>query len=332
MRIDAGRDHVGGELFAALENDACCAAVLDEDFANRRFGADFDAGFSRCAGDGVRNGAGAATAEAPGAESAVDFAHIVMEKNVGGAGRADAEKCADDAGGGHGGFENVGFKPLVEEIGGAHGHKLDEGVALVGREFAETLQQEVELLEIARIESSGVGGNHGEHGLHEAAHRRHHFREFVVGFGVEAGVAANVADGFGVVVHAPEVVAAGHGREGAVEREDFQAVAREIEFADDFRAKKRDEVRTCGKKKTGEYFFSDSGATEDVAAFEYDDFFPGFGEIGGVDQTVVTAADDDNIVVLTHGAGLRYDSREKWAAMTTHFTGRRDEAQALQRR
>jgi hypothetical protein len=54
--------------------------------------------------------------------------------------------------------------------------------------------------------------------------------------------------------------------------------------------------------------------------------------IPSVDQTVVTAADDDNIVVLTHCAGLRYDSREKWEAMTKHFTGRRDEAQALQRR
>ncbi len=77
-------------------------------------------------------------------------------------------------------------------------------------------------------------------------------------------------------------------------------MAREIEFADDFRAKKRDDIRTFGKKKAGEDFFSDRSAAEDVAAFENDDFLPGFGKIGGVDQSVVTAADDDNVVVLTH--------------------------------
>jgi len=49
-------------------------------------------------------------------------------------------------------------------------------------------------------------------------------------------MAADVANGFSVVVDAPEVVATGHGREGAVERKNLQAVAREIEFTNDFRA------------------------------------------------------------------------------------------------
>ena len=49
----------------------------------------------------------------------------MMEENVGGTGRTNAEKRADDARGGHGGFEDVGLEPLVEEVGGAHGHQLD---------------------------------------------------------------------------------------------------------------------------------------------------------------------------------------------------------------
>ena len=64
----------------------------------------------------------------------------------------------------------------------------------------------------------GSGRDHREQGLHEAAHRGHHLGEFVVGFGVDAGVAADFADGFGVIVHAPEMVTVGHGGEGAVER------------------------------------------------------------------------------------------------------------------
>jgi hypothetical protein len=77
-------------------------------------------------------------------------------------------------------------------------------------------------------------------------------------------------------------------------------VARKIEFANNFRTEERDNVRTLGKKKAGDDFFSDSGAAEDMAAFQHDDPLPCFGKISGVYQAVVTAADDDNIVVLPH--------------------------------
>jgi len=311
MGVDAGGDDVGEDFFTGLENDACGAAILCENFADGRFGADFNAGFASSISNGVGDRARSAAAEAPRTKRAVDFAHVVVKENVGSARRTNAEERADDAGGGHGGLEHIGFEPLVEKIGGAHGHELDEGVALVGRKFAETLEEEVQLLEILRIERGGIGGNHGEHGLHEAAHGRHHLREFVVGFGVKAGVAADIADGFGVVVHAPEVVAAGHGREGSVERENFQAVAREIEFTDDFGAKERDDVRAFGKKKAGDDFFGDGGAAENVAAFENDDLLPCFGEIRGVDQAIVAAADDDYVVVLPHSVGLRHQSATK---------------------
>ena len=113
-------------------------------------------------------------------------------------------------------------------------------------------------------------------------------------------MAANVADGLSVIVYAPEIIAAGHGRERAVEREDFQAVARKIEFANDFGAKKRDNVRTFGEKKTGEDFFGDSGAAQNVAAFEDDNLLAGLREVCGVDQAVVATADDDNVVLLPH--------------------------------
>ncbi len=118
----------------------------------------------------------------------------MMEENVSSAGRANTEERADDSGRGHSGFEDVGLKPLVEKISGAHGHELDESVALVGGEFAEALHEKVQLLEIFGIERGGIGRNHREQRLHEATHGRHHLREFVVGLGVEAGVAANVAD------------------------------------------------------------------------------------------------------------------------------------------
>jgi len=47
-------------------------------------------------------------------------------------------------------------------------------------------------------------------------------------------------------------------------------------------------------------FFGDGGASENVAALQYDDFLSRFGEVGGVDESIVAAADDDNVVVLPH--------------------------------
>src|SRR5580698_5318649 len=238
--IDARRNNVGVNFFAAFEDDALRDAILNENFRDCHFLADFDAGFESCAGDGVGNGASAAAAETPGAEGAINFAHVVMEQNVGGAGRTDAEKCADDSGSGHGGFEDVGLKPLVKEIGGAHGHELDEIIFVFGGEILETLGEEGEFFQVTRIQGSRIGRNHAEDWFYEAAHGDHGFAKLFVGFGVELGVALEFAASFSVIVLAPEVVAVGHGGHGAVERENFQAVAREIEIANDFWSKQRD--------------------------------------------------------------------------------------------
>jgi len=106
------------------------------------------------------------------------------------------------------------------------------------------------------------------------------------------------------------VVAVEHGGEGAVERENFEAVAGEIEFANDFGAEERDYVRAFGEKEAGDDFFGNGGAAEDAAAFEDDHFFTGFGQVGGVDEAIVTASDDNDIVELRHALGLQYEEEE----------------------
>jgi hypothetical protein len=202
--IDAGRNNVRVNFFAgAFEHNAARDAVLDENFRDGSFFADFDSGFDGGCTDGVGDCSGAAAAKAPGAKCAIDFAHVVVEQDVGGAGRANAEKRADDARGGHRGFERVGLKPLVEKIGGAHGHELDEIVFVFGFEILETLAEEGEFFQVARIERSGIRRNHGQNRFDETAHGDHGLAKFFVGFGVELGVALEFAACFSVVVLAP---------------------------------------------------------------------------------------------------------------------------------
>src|ERR1700675_1405900 len=68
--IDAGRDDVGVDLIAVAEHYALRLAVLDEDFRSGGFGANLDACFASCVGDGVGDCARTAAGKAPGAESA----------------------------------------------------------------------------------------------------------------------------------------------------------------------------------------------------------------------------------------------------------------------
>ena len=294
--IDAGGNCVGVDFVTVGEDYAFGFAVFDDDFRDGGLGANFDSGFAGGVGDGIGDCSGAAAGESPGAECAVDFSHVVMQQNVGGSGRAHAEKRADDSRRRHGGLEHVGLEPLIEKIDGAHGHELDLVVFVVARHALKALADEEQLHQFARVEGVGVGRDHAQDRLHEAAHGLHGFAEFVVGFGVDAGVAGDLAMSFAVVVHAPEVVAAGHGGERAVERKDFEAVARKVEVADDFRPQQRHYVGADGELEAGKDFFGAGGAAENVAAFEHQNFLSGALQVGGVDQAVVASADHDYIV------------------------------------
>ena len=95
-RIDTGRNDVGANLFAILENDAPGLAVRNDDFRDRRFTAYLGAGFARCRGNRVRYRARSSAHKPPRPECAVDFAHIMVQQNVGRARRSNAEEGSDN--------------------------------------------------------------------------------------------------------------------------------------------------------------------------------------------------------------------------------------------
>ncbi len=294
--IDARRDDGRVVLVAGGGGDADRLAVFNQDLRDRNLRLDFHTGFASGVGNGVGDGAGSSAGETPGAKCAVDLAHVVVQQDVGGAGRAHAEKRADDSRRRHGGLEHVGLEPLVEEIDRAHGHELHLVVLVFAVEVFEAAAQEQQLHQVFGIERRGVGRHHGEDGLHEAAHLQHGLAELLVGFGVELGVARDFAARLAVIVDAPEIVAVGHGSERTVERQNFEPVARQIEFANDLGPQQRNYVGADGKLEAGENFFGAGGTAENVAALEHQDFLAGAGQISGVDQAVVSAADYDGVI------------------------------------
>ncbi len=132
----------------------------------------------RCAGgagDGLGHAARAALGDAPGAEGAVDLAHVVVQQHVGRARRAHAQEGADDARGRHRGLERLRLEPALQEVGRAHRHELDEGraagVAAGPRSRATSAGQRRGC--IPWVRPSRVAGRHAQDGLDEARHLRH---------------------------------------------------------------------------------------------------------------------------------------------------------------
>src|SRR5262249_53072580 len=108
--------------------------------------------------------------------------------------------------------------------------------------------------------------------------------------------AGNFPPGLAVVVHAPEIVPARHGRKGAIKRQDLKAVARQIEVANDLRPEKRNHVGTDRKLETGKDFFRHSGAAHHVTSLTDKHFLPSARKISSVVQAIMPAADHDYIV------------------------------------
>ena len=220
-----------------------------------------------------------------------------MQQHVGRPGRAHAQECADNAGGRHRRLEHIRLKPLIEKINGAHGHELHLVVLVLARHCLEAPADEQKLHQLAWVQRVRVRRHHAENRFYEPAHRLHRFAEFVVGFRVHAGVARNLAVRLAMIVHAPQVVAAGHGRERTVEWKNLQAMAGKIEVANNLRPQQRDHVGADRKLEPLNDLFRASRSPEHVATLEHQHFLAGAREISGIDQPVVASADDDGVVL-----------------------------------
>ena len=158
----------------------------------------------------------------------------------------------------------------------------------------------------ARVERGRVRRDDRQDRLDEAGHVDHQLAVFLVRLGVARRPAAQLAHRPAVVVDTPQVVptalrraVAGMQRgEGPVERQDVEAVLRELEVADDLGPQERHDVREHAEAEAREELLGDSGASEDGPLFEHERLQAGAREVRRAHETVVAAADDDRVVAL----------------------------------
>src|SRR4051812_40719704 len=87
-------------------------------------------------------------------------------------------------------------------------------------------------------------------------------------------------------------------RERALERQDLQPVARELELADDLRAQQAHHVGEDGEAKAGKHFFAHRRAAHLFTTLEYQHLAADSREIRRTREPIVAAADDDGVVGL----------------------------------
>src|SRR6267154_4735897 len=104
----------------------------------------------------------------------------------------------------------------------------------------------------------------------------------------------------GMIVDAPQMISVGHRRERAVERQNLQAMTRQIQFANDLRAEQGNDVRTNRELETRKDFLGHRGAAQHMPSFEYEHTFARARQIRGINQAVVAAADYNDVIFLSH--------------------------------
>ena len=161
--------------------------------------------------------------------------------------------------------------------------------------FWKVRRRPVSGVKLAWVAAGQVGRDDAQDRLDEPGHLDHELAVLLVGLGVAQAPAPELADRPAVVVDPPQVVVLER-RERAVEGQDVEAVLRQVELADDLGAEQADDVARDAEPEAREDLLGHRRAAEQVALLEDDGLQAGPGEVGGADEPVVTAADDDRVV------------------------------------
>ena len=235
-----------------------------------------------------------------------------MQQHVGRARRIRARVVADDAVEAVHRLERLALEPVIQIVAGGHreqrqqlaprahveppqaaadarrAHQLRQRRAPAAFEHVRRRGQR-QLPQHVRdgLEPLGVFGQAGRIARREARHLR-----------LRAALAG-------------EQIAAVGGRQevGAAPLDDAQAVAGEIEVADDLRVQERDRIGGDRVAEPGMELLGDRGAADQRAPLEHGDLEPGAGQVRGAHQPVVSATDDQRIATavaaprrLSHGS------------------------------
>ena len=164
------------------------------------------------------------------------------------------------------------------------------------------------LHQLARVERRGIRGGRVHDPLGDVAELGHRQPELRVPLRVQRAELGDLAPGPLLVPPARQRAPVEQRREGAVERDELEPEARQVELADDVGPEQADDVGADREGEARVELLAHRRAAQDVAPLEHEHLAPGPGQVGGAGEAVVAAADDDRVVVRArwlHGFLLR---------------------------
>ena len=314
LHIGVGDDEPAMNLLAAGQHHAHRPASLDQYALDLGAGADGAAGSLEGSGERLGDGPHAAARIAPGADRAVDLAHVMVQQHVGRAGRHRPQRRADDAGDGEIGLDDVGLEILVEEIRDRHRPEAQRQRHLFPAQPGEFLAEIKHLAEVARPEACRVGRGAHQKRLDEAALPRHIAGIAVVGLRVALREPRELAAVCVVVAAVGEIVAVMGEHRPALVGDDLQAEARQLQVAHDLGPEQRADIGAIGIEEAPRQLAAGGCASDPVVLFHHQYVEPGTLQVAGVDQPVVAAADDDRVPALHRGAFIVAAFMSIWPA------------------
>ncbi len=297
LRIEVGDDCAAANRLALARHDPDAAAVLDQHLAHRGIGPDLDAGRPGGARHGLGDGAHAADGMTPDALLAVDLAEGVMQQHIGRAGLIRAGEIADDAVEAVDCFDRVAFEPAIEIIAGRHGEEVEQFAPMLDVEPFQPACQRAALSSSGKAASQPPPGRLG--GACSTTSRSTSPAVQLLGIGIEpVGVATRefrdlVMRLAGADLEVAAILQRQEIRQPALD--DAQPMGGQFEIGDDLGIEQRDRVGRDRIAEARMEFLGHRRPADDTARLEHGDTEPGLGQIGGTDQPVMTASDDDDV-------------------------------------
>ena len=212
---------------------------------------------------------------------------------------------ADHPVGGQRHLDFLGLEPLVEELRGALREDLNQRHQ-IARAQAAHLPGELQVID----EIDGAWRERRRCGQQQAFHHLRETLQLIFVRRVDIGVVRREFGDFGqrlraVLPHEEMAPVGKRGEEGGILGVHLVAVARQFQLPDDAFLEQAGEVRGSGDAIARPDFFGDRAPAHEFAPLQHQHLAPAARQIGGGNQSVMAAADDDGIVFghrTTHSA------------------------------
>ena len=201
----------------------------------------------------------------------------MMQKNIGGTGRIDAQAGADNARSGKMRLDQVVFKVFIEKVADGHGPEAESLGQFLGAQTVGAFDQIKQLLQVADLERGWIGSRTKQKGPDETALPDDGLAEPVIGIDIAWFMAGDFPAQCVMIGMIGEIVAVTRKTGTALVRDHLKSETREFEVAHDFAAQQRTDIRAIG---IGPAFVERAayGSTADpVVFFDDKDFHPGLG-------------------------------------------------------